>query len=240
MGAVRYPEGGTYLGPVDFAFNGPDRQFTRPRLGFVGAWQPAEPKQRGEGGRVDPLEPRAWLDGTMGFYMRKFADKLPQTFLTQVAPQRQPLQPDLCRWHRLYGMSLAKSIGGISSVPSSRTAATRRSTARYWASRRACPPRADTRARVATPSTAVVNLLGAIVPKTPLFDSAAWLTELAWSSWHQGHQRREPVQRARLRGPALGKDKWDGCATKYYVGIGLSLHAHLVPGVPRRGPRPCR
>ena len=25
--SARYPEGGTYLGPVDFVFNGPDRQF---------------------------------------------------------------------------------------------------------------------------------------------------------------------------------------------------------------------
>ena len=32
--SCRYPEGGTYLGPVDFVFNGPDRQFLlgRPRL----------------------------------------------------------------------------------------------------------------------------------------------------------------------------------------------------------------
>ena len=27
---ARYPEGGTYLGPVDFVFNGPDRQFILP------------------------------------------------------------------------------------------------------------------------------------------------------------------------------------------------------------------
>ena len=33
--SARYPEGGTYLGPVDFAFNGPDRQFLSPVLGFV-------------------------------------------------------------------------------------------------------------------------------------------------------------------------------------------------------------
>ena len=30
-----YPEGGTFLGPVDFAFNGPQRQFLSPALGFA-------------------------------------------------------------------------------------------------------------------------------------------------------------------------------------------------------------
>ncbi len=35
--SFRYPEGGTYLGPVDFAFNGPDRQFISPALGFAPA-----------------------------------------------------------------------------------------------------------------------------------------------------------------------------------------------------------
>ena len=84
--AARYPEGGTYLGPVDFVFNGPDRQFLPAGLGF------ATPRR----GRPSPSStansacPRAgarqWLDGTMGFYYRNFADKLPQTLLTRVGP----------------------------------------------------------------------------------------------------------------------------------------------------------
>ncbi|MET0544354.1 MAG: DUF1302 family protein, partial [Variovorax sp.] len=48
--SFRYPEGGTYLGPVDFAFNGPDRQFISQQLGFARRGDPSEPKQRGEGG----------------------------------------------------------------------------------------------------------------------------------------------------------------------------------------------
>ena len=33
--SARYPEGGTYLGPVDFVFNGPERQFLPGGLGFA-------------------------------------------------------------------------------------------------------------------------------------------------------------------------------------------------------------
>ena len=48
--SYRYPEGGTYLGPVDFVFNGPDRQFVSPALGFASRRPAAEPKQHGEFG----------------------------------------------------------------------------------------------------------------------------------------------------------------------------------------------
>jgi len=83
--SFRYPEGGTYLGPVDFAFNGPDRQFLSPTLGFAARGDAVEPKQRGEWGLSTRMSP-AWLDGTFGLYYRSYADKLPQTFLTQVGP----------------------------------------------------------------------------------------------------------------------------------------------------------
>ena len=97
--AARYPEGGTYLGPVDFVFNGPDRQFLSPGLGFASRGAASEPKQRGEWGLSARWSPE-WLDGTVGFYYRNFADKLPQVLLTTVGAEHQPLQPDLRRQHR--------------------------------------------------------------------------------------------------------------------------------------------
>src|SRR3546814_17970349 len=48
--SFRYPEGGTYLGPVDFLFDGPDRQFISPALGFASRTVPSEPKDHGEWG----------------------------------------------------------------------------------------------------------------------------------------------------------------------------------------------
>jgi hypothetical protein len=85
--AARYPEGGTYLGPVDFVFNGPDRQFisnaaasravvTRPsrRSAASSACPPAGAP--GAGRR------------TVGSYYRRFADKLPQTLITRGGAER--------------------------------------------------------------------------------------------------------------------------------------------------------
>ena len=79
--AYRFPEGGTYLGPVDFAFNGPDRILLAPGVGYTRG-NPFEPAQRnGEFGLNARWSPEA-LDGTVGVYYRRYADKLPQGLVT--------------------------------------------------------------------------------------------------------------------------------------------------------------
>ncbi len=61
--AFRYPEGGTYLGPVDFAFNGPDRQFISTALGFAQNGGQVKPPQSGGGGVATRWN---WLNGSTG------------------------------------------------------------------------------------------------------------------------------------------------------------------------------
>ena len=111
--SARYPEGGTYLGPVDFVFNGPDRQFLSPGLGFASRGAASEPKQRGEWGLSARWSPE-WLDGTVGFYYRKFADKLPQVLLTTAAPNASRYNLIYADNIELVGVSLGKNIGGVS------------------------------------------------------------------------------------------------------------------------------
>jgi hypothetical protein len=128
--SARYPEGGTYLGPVDFVFNGPDRQFipANPVTGapafFASRRGASEPKQHGEFGLSARWAPQ-WLDGTMGFYYRNFADKLPQVLITAGAPSPayNMIYADNIQ---LLGMSLGKNVGGSASAPKSRRATTRR------------------------------------------------------------------------------------------------------------------
>ena len=60
----RYPEGGTYTGPVDFAFNGPVRQFL-PGPGSVRhARQSHRARPERRVGRLRPRWSPEWLDGT--------------------------------------------------------------------------------------------------------------------------------------------------------------------------------
>ena len=174
----RYPEGGTYLGPVDFVFNGPDRQFLSPALGLRRARRRRRAAaRRGEWGLSARWSP-AWLDGTLGFYYRRFADKLPQTLLTQVGAERQPLQPDLRRRHRPVRHQPGeehrrRQRRRRALVPPQHAAQ------QPGARRRARPAgrRATPRARAATPGTRWSTCVGTI-PKTPVFDSR----HLGWPS----------------------------------------------------------
>jgi hypothetical protein len=96
----QYPEGGTYLGPVDFAFNGPDRQFVSAGLGFAYRGPPSEPSEHGEWGLNSRWSPE-WLDGTLGFYYRNFRRQAAADLHHQGRPaERLALQPDLRRRHR--------------------------------------------------------------------------------------------------------------------------------------------
>ena len=97
--SFRYPEGGTYYGPVDFAFNGPDRQFISPALGFAARGGAVEPDQAGRVGRGDALEP-----GVARRHPRLLLPQLRRQAAADLhhpgGPEQQPLQPDLRRRRR--------------------------------------------------------------------------------------------------------------------------------------------
>ncbi|MDM0110826.1 DUF1302 domain-containing protein [Variovorax sp. J22R133] len=218
--SYRYPEGGTYLGPVDFAFNGPDRQFISPALGFARRGDPSEPKQRGEGGLSARWSP-AWLDGTMGAYWRTFADKLPQTFLTQVGPGVSRYNLIYADNIDLYGVSLAKNIAGVSvgSELSYRHNTPLNSTVLGIAP--GLPAQGDTKGPRGDTYHGLVNAVG-VINKTPLFDTATWAAELVWSQWAKVNSGAN-LFFAEGFAACAGKDKWDGCTTKNYVGAGFAF-----------------
>lgn len=222
---ARYPEGGTYLGPADFAFNGPARQFV-PGLGFVQRGQAYQPKQSGEWGVSARWSPE-WLDGTLGVYYRDYADKLPQVVRSGTT-YGMVYADDI----QLYGVSLSKNIGGVSvGAEVSHRRNTPLNTAVLANAGFPAEAGAATGARGDT-WHAVVNALG-VVPKTALFDSATWAAELAWSRWDKV---RSGAQYFNALGfaPCNGKDKWDGCVTKDYVGIALGFTPtwyQVFPGV---------
>ena len=218
--AFRYPEGGTYLGPVDFAFNGPDRQFISPALGFARRGDPSEPKQRGEGGLSARWSP-AWLDGTMGFYWRNFADKLPQTFLTQAGPGISRYNLIYGDNIDMYGMSLAKNVAGISlgAELSYRHNTPLNSTVLGIAP--GLPAQGDTKGPRGDTYHGLVNAVG-VIPKTALFDTATWAAELVWSQWAKVRSGGN-LFFAEGFAPCAGRSKWDGCTTKNYVGAGFAF-----------------
>jgi len=234
--AARYPEGGTYLGPVDFVFNGPDRQFLSAGLGFASRGEAVEPRQSGEYGLSARWAPK-WLDGTMGFYYRNFADKLPQVLLTQVAPNNSRYNLIYADRIDMYGVSLAKNVGTVSVGAE---VSYRRNTplnSQVLGVAPGLPDSGDTKGARGDTWHALVNALG-IISRTPVFDTANWAAELTYSHWNNVRSGAN-LFNAVGYAPCNGKNKWDGCVTKDYVGVGASFSPtwfQVLPGVDLSAP----
>lgn len=235
----RYPEGGTYLGPVDFAFNGPDRQFLQaPPLGFVARGSAIEPDQRGDWGLATRWSP-AWLDGTLGLYYRNFSDKLPQTFITRAVPNSSIYNLIYKGDIDLWGISLAKNIAGVSVGTEVSYRHNTPLNSQVLGNASAAGPIAPgtTPGPVGDTFHGLVNFIG-VMPKTPFFNTATWGAELTWSRWDKvtsGENLFSAVGFA----PCNGRDKWDGCTTKDYYGLALSFNPtwfQVFPGVDLSAP----
>jgi Protein of unknown function (DUF1302) len=248
--AARYPEGGTYLGPVDFVFNGPDRQFLSNALGFANRGEAVEPSQHGEYGLSARWAPK-WLDGTMGFYYRNYADKLPQVLLTQACAVGSTTPTPACatpsigsRYNliyadhiNMYGVSLAKNIAGISFGAEVSKRVNTPLNSQVLGVSPGLPNGGDTNGARGDTWHALVNALG-VIPKTPIFDTASWAAEFTFSNWSKVRSGAN-LFNALGYAPCNGKDKWDGCVTKDYLGVGVSFAPtwfQVLPGVDLSAP----
>lgn len=254
--AYRYPEGGTYLGPVDFAFNGPDRQFLPPvivrgrpvNLGFAKRGKAVEPDDTGEFGLSLRWSPE-WLDGTLGFYYRHYSDKLPQTFITKLGLT----QPNTSQYNLiyadgidLYGVSLAKEIGGVSLGAELSYRQDTPLNSRVLGIVSGVPSDGDTPGPRGDTIHGLVNALG-LIGRTPLFDAATYAGELTWAHWtsiNQGENLFFAEDYASCTySPRAGVtrkgDKWTGCSTRNFFGLGLAFTPtwyQVFPGVDLSAP----
>lgn len=115
--SFRYPEGGTFMGPGDFAFTGPQQQ--QSALGLVPNSGVHTPRKQGDFGLSARWSPD-WLDGTLGFYYRNYTDKLLGLLLTGGATRTasDPLGLQYGQFYArdidLIGISLGKQLGPVS------------------------------------------------------------------------------------------------------------------------------
>lgn len=244
--SYRYPEGGTYLGPADFAFNGPQQQLVNPALGMASNAGILKPKSRGDWG-VNARWSPDWLDGTLGLYYRNYTDKIAAVYLTG-APGKLNFQQNYGEGVDLFGASLSKQIGGVSFG----------SELSY---RKNTPLVAQTLGFAGAPVPglapvlfpngsptlngnsyqargntwhAVANAVG-VLPKTPLFDTATWMAEFTYSRldkvtanrdmyYGEGYGVCDASRKGILDAAGnLYRDKGDGCATKGMLAVGLGF-----------------
>jgi hypothetical protein len=121
-----YPEGGTFVGPADFAFDGPDGQFAK--LGGKnyylknGGANDSRKHDWGIAAKYD-AEP---LDTNFGLYYRRYSDKLAAVLLVPNPGGIGPMSPTLnapFQYQQFYaegidliGLSAAKQVMGISTA----------------------------------------------------------------------------------------------------------------------------
>jgi len=220
--SFRYPEGGTYLGPADFVFNGPDREYLSSGLGFATRGKSVVPRNIGDWGVNARWSPEI-LNGTVGFYYRNYSDKLPQTLLTHVAPNASVYNLIYADHISLYGLSFSKQVLGASvgaevsyryNTPLNSAVLGNASAAGLPAQGETSGPRGDT-------MHALVNVLGTI-SKTPIFDAASWTAEATWNDYLKVRSGAS-LFNAEGYAPCNGKTRWAGCSTKNYTGLGLSF-----------------
>ena len=139
---------------------------------------------------------------------------------------------------KLYGTSITKNIFGIStSAEVSYRENTPLNSQVLGFAGPGLPGKGDTNGARGDTWHALVNAVGTVA-KTPVFDSASWIAELSASRWvvvRSGANLFNAIGYA----PCIGKDKWDGCVTKNYAGIGLGFTPNwfqVWPGVDLSAP----
>ncbi len=177
--ASRIPEGGTYLGFNDALQFGGESLIVRPGVRFTHG-KDITPENTGDWGLALRWSPE-WLDGTAGFYARRFSDKLPQLIL--ISSTRQYVL-NYASDVSLYGFSLSKQIAGISfgldlnyrkDMPLTSTTVS-------VANPAALPSRGDTLGARGETVHGVLNALGTL-DLAPVFDNLTWAAELTWNRY---------------------------------------------------------
>ncbi|KUE84617.1 hypothetical protein ASL20_32865 [Cupriavidus necator] len=175
---ARLPEAGTYYGASDLLQNGGESFILAPGVRALHGTD-ILPRNHGDWGVATRWSPE-WLQGTVGVYVRKFSDILPQTVLKATAPRQYFLT--YADNIDMYGLSLAKNIAGISvgmdmnyrkNMPLSSDAVQVTSLSRLPAPGDVLGARGDT-------LHMTLNAIGSL-NATPLWNSASWNAELAWS-----------------------------------------------------------
>ena len=221
---------------------GPERQFLPGGLGFATRGAPSEPKQSGEFGLSARWSPAA-LDGTVGFYYRRFADKLPQTLITQGGPGTTRYNLIYADNIDLFGVSLAKNIAGVSVGAELSTRHNTPLNSPALGVAPGLPGQGDTKGPRGDTWHGLVNAAG-VISKTPCSIRQPGLRKCSgriWSKVTSGANLFQALGFAPCNATATApaRDKWDGCVTKNYVGAGVAFTPtwyQVFPGVDLSAP----
>ena len=242
--ANRLPEGGTFLGPADFLFNGPNQFFLGAAPspnGFVPFLLPAgtTTKPSGTHGNygVKVEWSPAWLAGTAGLYYRRFDETQPWAPLFDFGAAG-PTDYHLAynRGVQLFGAALNKTIGNVSA---GFEVSYRKGTALNSTPNPAVPIESE-----GAKGNSLNVIANAIVPlgTTPLYNSATLLAEMAYTRLLSVTSNAALYNGEGYQGCGPGQDRWDGCSTRDAVAMAFVFTPtwqQVFPGVDLSMPISC-
>lgn len=241
----RLSDGGTYLGGVDWLTLGGGTYVTNPAAVVAAGFPPFvrpipfngivnRPDDRGDWG-VRLAWNSDWLGAKLGFYYREYTDKLPQIVaggLQSPIPLPTDIRLSYLQNNKLYGVSLSKNIADVSVGAE---VVYRKNTGLLMADTtlEGMSPRGNT-------WHALVNGLY-LLPRTSWFDGGALIGELTYSRLDKVTANPGNFFALGYNCTAQGapQDKWDGCATRYNIGLAVRFEPtwyQVLPGVDLTAP----
>ena len=186
---ARVAESGTYLSSIDASLFG-GQTFKTSAAPGPAQGDMVTPNKSGDYGLSARWSPE-WLDGTMGFYARRTADIANQAWLANpgAAAGGPKYHFSFARDIDIFGVSLAKNIGGISvgaelstrkNMPLVSQNAVSAAPGAISSALLALAAAGDVPGARGETAHAVFNMVG-IVPRNTLFDIASVAAELTWN-----------------------------------------------------------
>ncbi len=233
--ANRFPEGGTFLSPTDFAYSGPDTAFLAAvptAAGYapfeVSAANPDKPGGTHANYGVKVAWSPEWARGDLGFYYRHFDEAQPWVLIDF------PSSTSAGDYHlaynrnvRLFGMSYEHSFGpvstgwevsykhhmGLSSTPSASVPV-------------------ETEGATGNVLNVISNALWQL-GSSPLYDTGTVLAEVAYTHvTGVTHNEAEALYNGIGYAGCATNSRWDGCATQNAVAVAISFDPQWLQVLP--------
>jgi hypothetical protein len=225
----RFPEGGTYLGPTDFLYSGPNRasQLDAAFGGPVSAGHENKPDDVNDNFGIKLSWSPEWAHGDLGFYYRQFDDVQPSAFIDLHSSGGGRLHQEFAEKTKLYGLSYEVNLGPIST---GMEISYRQDTGLASALTNGTVDSVYRKGATGDIGNLIVNGLYTL-GQTPFWDTGALLAELSYTRLVEVTGNQELYNGIGYDGCA-GGSKSDGCATRNALGIAVSFEPQWLQVFP--------
>ncbi|WP_296257823.1 MULTISPECIES: DUF1302 domain-containing protein [unclassified Pseudomonas] len=221
----RFPEGGTYLGPFDFLYAGPNRALSLG--GPFDAGDENKPKDINNNFGVKVSWSPEWAHGDLGFYYRQFDEVQPVALVDLYSGGGGRVHQEFVENAKLYGFSYEVNLGPVSTgMELSYRQDTGLSSA-LLNGQVGTPYSKGATGDIANFILNGVYTLG----KTPLWDTGSLVAELSYTRLVKVTDNKDVYNGVGYAGCG-GGSKSDGCATRNALGVAMSFEPQWLQVFP--------